>query len=821
MARTADGNGFAFYLGVFLVTAATLVLQIVETRILSVVSWYHIAFLVVGLAMFGITAGAVRVYTDAKRFSAENLYRELAYNSHALGILIAAALIVQMAVPIVGWREPVANFAAWFVVSVTVAMPFYFSGVVVSLALTRSPFPIGRVYAIDLIGASLGCLATLGLLNLVDAPSAILWAGALASAGGLVFARAAPAPSAAPSSAVAPEGRRTSLPSRAVFAALVVLAAFNSLSDGFIRPLFVKGRIEIAADRPVFSEWNSFSRVSVLREEIKPAHLWGPAPAYKGEDWIIAQRRHQIDAVASTSSYYLQGDYGKAGFLDYDVTGLAYYLPRIERVAVIGVGAGRDLVTARRFGASDVTGIEINPILVRLLLSEEGFADYVGLRDDPAVHIVTDEARSWFARAEGTYDLIQMSLIDTWAATGAGAFTLTEHGLYTVEAWRIFLDHLTPDGVLTLSRHYWPENLVETGRLVSLAIAAGFDMGFDDPKRHIFVAGSEGVASLILSRSPLEGERLAALKGAAQRLGHKILLTPDETSDSAVLSSMVASRSLGALHEAVRGLPVDLFPPLDDRPFFFNQLRLSTALGVILGLVDTADFEISPGVLSGNLEATKTLLLFLVLASVCVVATIVLPLRSALREVDGRVAGAGTAYFALIGFGFMMVEIGLLQKFSVFLGHPAYSLSIVLFSIILFTGVGSALSDRLVLTPRRFAVWSVLVAAYIAAIALASPPLLLAADSAPLVGRALLCVALIAPAGILMGFGFPTGMRLIAAVDTRPMPWFLGVNGAMGVLGSIVAVIISMAWGISVTMTVGALCYLLLIPASHAIRPAA
>jgi hypothetical protein len=807
MARSAGGNAFAFYLGVFLVTAATLILQIVETRILSVVSWYHVAFLVVGLAMFGITAGAVRVYTDAKRFSADNLYRELAHNSHALGILTAAALLVQMAVPIVGWREPVANFAAWFVVSVTVALPFYFSGVVVSLALTRSPFPIGRVYAVDLIGASLGCLATLGLLNLVDAPSAILWAGALASAGGLVFARAG-----------ATEGRRTSLPSRTVFAALVVLAAFNSLSDGFIRPLFVKGRIEIDADRPVFSEWNSFSRVSVLREEIKPAHLWGPAPTYKGEDWIIAQRRHQIDAVASTSAYLLQGDYSKAGFLEYDVTGLAYHLPRIERVAVIGVGAGRDLVTARLFGASDVTGIEINPILVRLLLSEEGFADYVGLRDDPAVRIVTDEARSWFARAEGSYDLIQMSLIDTWAATGAGAFTLTEHGLYTVEAWRIFLDHLTPDGVLTISRHFWAGNIIETGRMVSLAMATGFALGFEEPRRHIFLAAAGDVASLIVSRSPLAGDRLAALDAAAGRLGHSVLLSPDREPASPVLLKMVSSRSLDELDKVVAGRELDLSPPTDARPFFFNQLRLSTALGMIFGVVDTSLFEHAGGIVSGNLEASKTLLLILMLASVCVVATIVLPLRSALREVDARVAGAGTAYFALIGFGFMLVEIGLLQKFSVFLGHPVYGLSIVLFSIILFTGVGSALSDRLELTPRRFAVWSVVVAAYIAAIALATPPLLLAADSAPLLARALLCVALIAPAGMLMGFGFPTGMRLIAAVDTRPTPWFWGVNGAMGVLGSIVAVIVSMAWGIGVTMTVGALCYLALIPAAGVLR---
>ncbi len=421
--RTSDGK-FMFYVGVFLVTAATLILQIVETRIISVVTWYYLAFLIVGLAMFGMTAGALKVYLDSERFTKKTVFHELAYNSHTLGALTAVTIVIQMAIPFSDWGKPVASFFNWCLLSITVAVPFYFSGIVVALALTRSPFPIGRVYAVDLVGAALGCLATLALLNMIDAPSAVLWAGALASAGGLAFSRAAAA------QAIEQEAGRRRLPGRAILAVLVLLALGNSMSGGLIRPLFVKGRPEINTFKPIFMEWNSFSRISVRPDQIIPAHLWGPAPSYVPNDWIIPQRRHQIDASASTSAYQLRGDFSKAGFLAYDVTALAYHMPGIESSAVIGVGAGRDLVTARYFGVGEVTGVEINPILVRLLLTEPGFADYVGIGEDPAISIVIDEARSWFARSDKKFDLIQMSLIDTWASTGAGAFTLTENSLY-------------------------------------------------------------------------------------------------------------------------------------------------------------------------------------------------------------------------------------------------------------------------------------------------------------------------------------------------------------------------------------------------------
>jgi hypothetical protein len=202
-----------------------------------------------------------------------------------------------------------------------------------------------------------------------------------------------------------------------------------------------------------------------------------------------------------------------------------------------------------------------------------------------------------------------------------------------------------------------------------------------------------------------------------------------------------------------------------------------------------------------------------------VLLTIVLPLRSALKDVGRPLVVGGTLYFMLIGIGFMSVEIGLLQRMSVFLGHPIYALSIVLFSLILATGLGSMASDRLELSNmRRLCAWAVLTGAYFLVLPMILPSITLAYDGEELTTRAAIAVALIAPGGFLMGWGFPTGMRLVSRVDRTPTPWFWGINGACGVLASALAVAISIAVGISVTIVIGAICYLMLIPAVLIIR---
>src|SRR5262249_29928334 len=284
--------------------------------------------------------------------------------------------------------------------------------------------------------------------------------------------------------------------------------------------------------------------------------------------------------------------------LDYDVTNLAYAVRSSGRAAVIGVGSGRDVLSSWRFGFRDITGVEINPILVRLLTRDDLFARFAGLASLPGVRLVVDEARSWFARTQETFDVVQMSMIDTWAATGAGAFTLSENGLYTVEAWVRFLDRLTPRGVFTVSRWYGAGAVNETGRMVSLAVAALFESGVEDPSRHIFVASTGQVATLVLSRSPLSPEDLAGLRAACDRYAYDVLLSPGAPPASEVLAGLVGTRDREALQRYASGLDLDLTPPVDDRPFFFNVLPLGRPALLL------RYFGSYTGVAGGNVTAT-------------------------------------------------------------------------------------------------------------------------------------------------------------------------------------------------------------------------
>jgi hypothetical protein len=674
----------------------------------------------------------------------------------------------------------------------------------VSLALTRSPLRIGKVYAVDMVGAAAGSIGALLLLNLTDGPSAVLWIAAFNALAAACFARCGIGRATLPPLAFAHAFSRPGL----IFAVLAAAALANGMMDSGFRLLFVKGHPQYGENKPTLERWNSFARVAVnpFNDE---ALLWGPSPLFRAGDWPIDKRFMNIDGDAGTSTYRWDGDPARFGFLKYDVTNIAQFLPDHQRSAVIGLGGGRDMLSAHLFGVSDITGIEVNPTLLRLLASEPGYAEFAGLNRLPGVHFFNDEARSWFARSGQSFDLIQMSLVDTWAATGAGAFSLSENGLYTVEGWKIFLDHLTEHGVFTVSRWYTPEVIDETGRSVALATAVLLDLGMTDPSRSIFLAASGQIATLVVSRTPFRGQDLEILKQVAADYQYRILLCPGLPPASEVLGRIAASKDRAALQAYTANLPLDLTPSSDERPFFFNQLPLSDPQKM-LHLTSVR----SGAVVTGNFAATDTLVLLFVLSAILVAYSVIRPLRPAIGDIGRRLAIGGSAYFILIGAGFMCVEIGLLQRLSVFLGSPAYSLSIVLFSVILATGLGSLVSDRLLLNTRlRFGLWSVATGAYLLLLPHWLPAMLHAFESAELPIRAALCVLAVAPPGFLMGFGLPTGLRLSSAINPRPLPWFWGINGATGVLASSMAVGIGIAFGIPATLALGGICYLLAMPA--------
>lgn len=788
-----------FYLGVALITAATLMLQIVETRIISVTSWYHLAFFVISIAMFGLTAGAVFVYLRSEAYRPAQLSYHLSVASLGFALSTIFALLVQLTI-VTSLPASVMSIVVWTEFAVVLSLPFFFAGIVVSLALTRGPYPVGIVYGVDLLGAALGCLGALALLNLVSGPSAVLWIAVFGAAAGLLFARAGLEDEADTRPIAAKLFRHRKI----MLGCLVALAASNTVTDG-IRPTIVKDAVEHPSAL-AYEKWNSFSRVTVSQSEKAAPVLWGPSPKFAPGQ--IEQRWMNIDGGAGTAVYRFSGDLDEVAFLHHDVTNFAYALPGLRNGAVIGVGGGRDLLSARLSGLSTVVGVEINPIFIDLLLRR--FSSYTAIGRQPGIAFEIDEARSWFARTERTFDIIQMSLIDTWAATGAGAFTLSENGLYTVEAWRIFLERLTAEGVFTVSRWYAPGEVNETGRMVSLAVATLQALGVAEPKRHVFMVSSGPVATLVTSRSPLSDLALDALRTSAASYAFSVLLDPQAPAASPLLETIVSAPDRETLRRAMQASYLDLSAPTDARPFFFNQLRLAR-------LFDQDLFAMAsrPGVYGGNLSATLTLAMLILISAVLVAATIIIPLRSRVSTAALPLTVAGTVYFALIGIGFMMVEIGLLQRISVFLGHPVYALSVVLFSLILSTGVGSLVSERVQLGGGlRLIGWSTLTCAYLLALPSWLPEVLLQLESAGLLLRAGLAVLVLAPAGFLMGFGFPTGMRLVSLIDPGPTPWFWGINGAAGVLAASVAVLTSIEFGIDTTLRIGALCYLLLLGAA-------
>ncbi len=358
-----------------------------------------------------------------------------------------------------------------------------------------------------------------------------------------------------------------------------------------------------------------------------------------------------------------------------------------------------------------------------------------------------------------------------------------------------------------MSRWFNPNDITETGRLVSLAAAALREEGIDQPQDHLFTARSEHLATLIVAKSPLTADEVTQLRARASSLRFDVVLSPDQKDGSSTLAQVIDAQTPEALAALSARLHRDLSVTTDDRPFFFNQLNALDPVSIRMAAIS------GESILKGNLLATFTLLVIVGFSGLLVLFTMIFPALPAVRRSPPALAYLGTIYFLLIGLGFMFVEIGLIQKLGTFLGHPVYALAIGLFGIILSTGIGSLASERLPLGSRpRFITWSSLLALYLLLLPFWFPRVIVVFEAGSLLVRALVSLAAIGPSGILMGFGFPTGMRLVNAIDRRPTPWFWAVNGAAGVLGAGIAVATSVAFSINVSLWVGASCYLLLAP---------
>jgi len=754
---------------------AALLLELALTRLFSVVLFYHFAFLSISIALLGLGAGGVLAYLAKKwlgRFHTRSL---LTWLSVLNALTIPAVLKVVLRVP-VSLEISRANLLHLTAVYLVSAVPFFLTGIQFSVLFARHTPHITRLYGADLAGGALACLAVVPLLNWLGGPNTILFAAVMAGLAGVVWA-------------ISAAQRRTAA---LVCVALLGVIAANH-SGRWFDVLYAKG---VLRDRSwvEFARWNAISRVEVDNQS--------------GAKAVV------IDADAST--YIMNADLNHWQGSEWQKNlmsappALANVLRPHGEFAIIGPGGGVDVLRAVASGSPSVTGIEINPIIANTVMRDR-YADYsYRLYERPEVHIHVSDGRSFIRNAKQNFDVVQMTLVDTWASTAAGAFALSENSLYTVEAFREYFEHLKPDGMIAVTRWEFREPR-EALRVVSVAMEALHQLGTADPARNFIVASEgeldeDGIPVVVLTKkTPFTPEEEEAVKQhIAANPNLATLYLPSERPKNP-FTALIANNNP---QQFAAAYAYNVAPVSDNAPFFFFTLKLGQLLHVE-DLDQGIDWKVNLGV--------AVLAIVLVISILAVLTFLIVPLALGASRRGQRISPL--FYFVLVGLGYILVEIALIQRFVLFLGHPTYALTVVVFLLLLSSGVGSLMS-RTWLT--RSGMTGFVLGSLAAAILLGVwmlPALLNALVGLPFVAKLAMSGLLLAPLGFAMGMPFPTGLRALANIgqanllsgETREnsVEWAWALNAGASVLGSVLAIVIAIQFGLGATLACGAAAYVL------------
>lgn len=760
--------------GIGLASFAALLLELSLTRLFSVILFYHFAFLAISIALLGLGAGGVFAYLLKTRLAKIDTRALAARLCMANAIIVAVVLEIILHIP-VSLQVSEKNFLRLTILYLTAAVPFLLTGLLFSTVFARETGRIPRLYGADLCGGALACLAVVPLLNWLGGPNSILFAGiALASA----------------SAIWADVGK---LRRNAAFLGLVLAGLIAANYSGrLIDVVYAKGMFRDPA-WVEFARWNALSRVEVDRQG--------------GAKTIV------IDADAST--YIMNADVSQwhqtawENALMSAPPALANVLRPHGDFAIIGPGGGVDVLRAVANGSASVTGIEINPIIATTIMRGR-YADYSQhLYQRPDVHIHVTDGRSYLRSTSQHFDVVQMTLVDTWASTAAGAFALSENSLYTVEAFREYFEHLNPDGIIAITRWEFREPR-EALRVLSVAMEALHELGVANPARNFIVASqgplNEGgiPVAVLAKKSAFTPDEEAAVSRHLNKYSELTALYLPSRPDQNPFSDLIASNDPYAF---ARSYAYNMAPVHDNAPFFFFTLKPEQMLGQ-RGRHHGIDWKVNLGVL--------VLLLVLVISVVAVLAFLILPLL--LTGGRQRHSALPLLYFVAVGVGYILVEIAFIQRFVLFLGHPTYALTVVIFLLLLSSGAGSLFS-RLWL-PQAQMVWLPLTLVLLTLLAYV---FFLPGRLAALVGmafeyRLLISGVLLIPLGFVMGMPFPTGLRALASAPAPEFPtdssdnaveWAWAMNAAASVLGSVLAMVIAIEFGLTVTLACGAAAYLL------------
>lgn len=748
---------------------ATLILELALTRIFSVVFYYHFAFLAISIALFGLGAGGVFSYVVAARPG--NVCQKLGSLALAAGVSVLLVLWFILS------RE---NNDVWTLTAVyfAAAVPFFLAGTIVSIAISEAIERVHQAYFFDLAGAAVGCLLLILFLDVAGGPGAVIASAVMfAIAAALWYNQAA----------------RDNLRIAAVLAALlmVTLMVVNGKTRWF-DVHWAKGE-RIPEER--FSAWNSFSRVGVIQEH---------NPDGSGY-WLI-----RIDADAATGISTFDWDRGltedqRAGLLRQG-PGFPYALRPGAKTLIIGPGGGYDVARALASGGKDITAVEINPLIANKIMQDVMVKENHGIYSRPEVHLQIEDGRSFVRSSTEKYQVLQATLVDTWASTAAGAFALSENNLYTSDAFFDYLSHLTDDGLLAFTRWGFDPPR-ESLRLVSLAMDALNRLGEPNAAAHVIAVRDDATKingwgaqdTVLISRKPFSAADVEKARRLAAESHMEVVYLPGEAAGNA-FGQLLASANPA---EFWNSYPYDVSPVGDDRPFFFYTVQARDLWNFVRNANrGSADYKVNRAV---------PLLFGLMGLSIVVTALILILPRLLLGSRLPKQNDVMTFlwYFLCLGAGYILVQVALIQKFVLLLGHPTYALTVIVFSMLVASGVGSYLSGRVIGGDdvRLVRVLSA-VAVLVGTLAFVSTPLVAAAAGWSLQAKILLTTVAVAPAAFLMGMPFPSGLRRLEKRHAPSVRWAWSLNAAASVLGSASAIFLAIYIGLRATLLVGAALYL-------------
>lgn len=705
---------------------------------------YHFAFLVLSVALFGLGAGGIFHFVS-------DLFRRRPEPSLSWLLLVAAGSLplclgLVLRIPFSPYIFDLTNVLALIFVVLLCIIPFFFCGLFITLIYLSQQKHISTLYAFDLLGAGIGCVVAIFLLEKLGATGTPWLASSL-----LVLA----------SLCTSTKSNRTCVGGIAFgFWAMSALGHTNN----WLELQYVKGQKEVSLE---FEKWNAFSRIGVVNA---------------GDRKLI-----QIDADATTEILSAKWVQKNGSDLSSEITGIVYRLRKAGTALIIGAGGGRDLVAARLAG-NFALGVEINPIIVRDLMLDR-YHDFSGrIYTSPGVEVVLGDARNFLERTNRQFHVIQANAADTWAATAGGGFTLAESYLYTVEGFETYLDRLTSDGILTIGRWVFepPQQML---RVVALALEAMARRGIDYSSDKIFLVsdpshriGAATPGVVFIKKLPFDTDELETLREICLRRGYIVLYEP-RLRGSNPFTKLINTYDRESFFKRYH---LNIRPTTDDRPFFFFTLKWKDVWSVWKTPPESRKNN------SGLFVLLIVFLLMLLLTTFCFILPLIFRSRGTIDFPMGL-------FFFAIGLAFMMLETVLIQKSILFLGHPSYSFLTVLCALLLGTSWGSWQTRRVeqnyIQEALRRSLAGVVLAT--ASLAMCLAYWLNLDVGWPLSARILWLSLPVTGLGILLGRLFPLGLRLL---DQSKIPWAWALNGSASVLGSVLAVLVAVEAGFSIVL---------------------